>query len=708
MSYFIRTLFFLSISSSGLYYTNNITKSKFTFDLDYNILPKSIRQDSYFTEHYLYIKKLKEFTKIKFEEKFFQLTNEDFKKMTYKERIKFYRSLKHYLKLVKSNNNLLTSLIVDLEERLLLNKSFNNNYNIKITNDLTNLLIEEGLYITDVIENINNDSNTNKNNLNIYSCFYVESMQNLIKSYSQLVAYYQKIKLNKSNEINKHNANINLSKDQLNNFSKISEKVVKYLGSNNIIYFECKKLVENCNKYNKTILIDNVSETISNNSIVNNIDLPSENICDDNMILNINKYKDKSLNTDKQTVNIVFINGLNSTISKSWRVKKDNEFLFCKTKPSLISIYFRNIFNFICNKNLNTDLIIKEPYCLSKKNSKLNIQTNSNSLICNNLTDIKYEKEYNSKYIKLKEHIIDKYKYIKVLLYNNSETNDMNKKYQKLFDFIFATYNYKELWINEVLEKDLILNNKLNCNLYLGQIDSKLFAKDLGGIPDLTIEQMAHRLKLSIERKNILNNNNTKTIFVVHSMGGLILKEMIAQGLNTSNVNGVIFFSTPHFGSSVFASIANISKSSLSKYLSICDNDISEIAVDKEEIVNNMLQLGITNATNNICNNSRSYFENLNNLFINKNIPYCNIIETEKSYIYQIKKFIWIVKPESAMLSEKGLNNIAFNNIKNQKNINYFIKNRMHYDVCKMTNCIDEPYILFKDILNDYINTSKI
>ena len=72
-----------------------------------------------------------------------------------------------------------------------------------------------------------------------------------------------------------------------------------------------------------------------------------------------------------------------------------------------------------------------------------------------------------------------------------------------------------------------------------------------------------------LDRLNGLNIGNKPIIFICHSMGGLVAKEVLRQGLTggiadneaiAKNVRGIAFLSTPHTGADFAAFISNLQK----------------------------------------------------------------------------------------------------------------------------------------------------
>jgi triacylglycerol esterase/lipase EstA (alpha/beta hydrolase family) len=115
-------------------------------------------------------------------------------------------------------------------------------------------------------------------------------------------------------------------------------------------------------------------------------------------------------------------------------------------------------------------------------------------------------------------------------------------------DFINYTYSWPKDWLG------FDLNRK--CNIYGVNYNSILTYWDNVGDKNgnnNTIKMRSSDLKKQLEMANI---GKKPVIWVCHSMGGLILKQLLLNLSKTAEgssildkTRGIIFYSTPHLGS---------------------------------------------------------------------------------------------------------------------------------------------------------------
>ena len=362
--------------------------------------------------------------------------------------------------------------------------------------------------------------------------------------------------------------------------------------------------------------------------LLTNIDNVDKNEKTFNKIL----YPINHSSLNKTGINIIYINGLNSIPLNSWRVQSNKEYYFSKTWPSLHSCYFKSTLNFIFNTNF-----VAIPMNLENK-----------------LT--------NQELIKLKNQIED---------VNSSSY----KKFKNLFQL--RQRQFTNIWINTFFH-DYLLEKNIKANHFIAGIETKKFRKELQGIPDMSISELANRLLTSLKLHNI---ENEKCIFVCHSMGGLVFKEMLKQGMNSENIKGVVFFSTPHYGSSIFNDIAKYFTEKLIPFYKMSDCFIQEYALEYKEIENNLNDFFTTIACDEICLKPKSYFNELNSIFISKKIPHFCINEKLKSFVFESNEYFWIVEPESMCPSRD-----SYASDEEYNNMQIFIKDKKHFDVNKFAS----------------------
>ena len=238
------------------------------------------------------------------------------------------------------------------------------------------------------------------------------------------------------------------------------------------------------------------------------------------------------------------------------------------------------------------------------------------------------------------------------------------------------------MWINTYFDEDL-RKNGIDANHYLCCIETKIFLNELNGITNLSITDLADNLLKSLQKSGL---DKTPCIFITHSMGGLILKEMIKAGLNTEQIKGVVFFSTPHLGTDIFTQIAVAVSKRLIPIYKMANTEICQYSVYDEDKIDYISQFNVTKACHQICKSDFSYFKILQDVFESKNIPNFCFIENRKSFIFETNTFEDIVSESSAKISK-------------EKEFNIHTKNKFHHDIQKFTSKDDEDYQTFKSII---------
>jgi hypothetical protein len=206
-------------------------------------------------------------------------------------------------------------------------------------------------------------------------------------------------------------------------------------------------------------------------------------------------------------------------------------------------------------------------------------------------------------------------------------------------------------------------------------------------IPDFSLEDFAENIYQSLKKVGV---GKRPTIFICHSMGGLIGKKIILKyhkdGID-DNIKGVVFYSTPHKGSQIISSIFNILAMKLVDIKRIFETHSSELGMHQEDIKEQYLsKYEFSNATSEICFHGKTNFENDHLEFKKLGIKYINFNETEKTDIFQ-KNMVDVVEYDSRYLPETH---------------NYFLENKTHSTLQKFSpdNFEDKGY----DILVKFIN----
>ena len=235
--------------------------------------------------------------------------------------------------------------------------------------------------------------------------------------------------------------------------------------------------------------------------------------------------------------------------------------------------------------------------------------------------------------------------------------------YGKNLDRIFAFPIY-ELWIPIMFESKTFAGKKFRYLVTCAE--TKIFTQDLlaGNIPDFTLDQISERIYHSFKRAGI---GKRPVILICHSMGGLITKKVLnfakeeIKEMNVSsspsydllkNIRGVVFFSTPHYGSDVVTTLLDSGVNSLSKTLKQFETTSVEYGLQEEDIKNKFSDVPLTRATKEICLTPREVFEKEHEKFKGLKLDYICMIETEKTFIRGFYQYIHLVDPLSARLPE--------------------------------------------------------
>jgi hypothetical protein len=247
-----------------------------------------------------------------------------------------------------------------------------------------------------------------------------------------------------------------------------------------------------------------------------------------------------------------------------------------------------------------------------------------------------------------------------------------------------------KLWVPHMLEAETFKKQKIR---YLAStIETMYFAAEhrRKNIPDYSIEDFAENIYQSLRKVGV---GDKPTIFVCHSMGGLIGKKVILKfhenGIS-QNIKGVAFYSTPHYGSQIITTIFNLLAIKLIEMKNIFETNCSEHGMTREDIRDQYIsRYEFSKATSEICLNGKSNFEKEHIEFKKLGINYINFHETEKTDIYQ-RNMVHIVEPESRYLPETH---------------NYYLDNTSHSTLQKFSpnNFEDKGYDILVNFIRDML-----
>jgi hypothetical protein len=221
--------------------------------------------------------------------------------------------------------------------------------------------------------------------------------------------------------------------------------------------------------------------------------------------------------------------------------------------------------------------------------------------------------------------------------------------------FAFPVY---ELWIPSMFESSTFPSKKIRYLVTCAE--TKIFTQDLvsENIPDFTIDQISERIYNSFKRAGI---GRRPLIVICHSMGGLITKRVLKLAESDThnnnydlikNLRGVVFFSTPHFGSDVVTTLLDAGVKSISKIVKQFETTSVEYGLQEEDIKNKFSDVPLTNATKEICLTPKEIFIQQHEEFRKLNLNYICMLETEKTFIRGFNSYIHLVDPISATLPE--------------------------------------------------------
>jgi len=119
----------------------------------------------------------------------------------------------------------------------------------------------------------------------------------------------------------------------------------------------------------------------------------------------------------------------------------------------------------------------------------------------------------------------------------------------------------------------------------------------------------------------------------------------------SDNIKGVLFYSTPHYGSNIITIIFDIIALNLIKMKNIFETNSSELGLYKNEIHEKVSNIEFSNVTKEICFSGKDHFTNDHDKFKQIGIKYINLNETEKTNIFQ-GNLVDVVEYDSRFLPE--------------------------------------------------------
>ena len=109
-----------------------------------------------------------------------------------------------------------------------------------------------------------------------------------------------------------------------------------------------------------------------------------------------------------------------------------------------------------------------------------------------------------------------------------------------------------------------------------------------------SLDEIAKSLYFSMKHCNV---GEKPFLCVCHSMGGIIAKRILqlAKDCNNDkfleNIRGVVFFSTPHFGTDVLSNILNLFIDEYGKIFKVFQTTSNEYGLYKDDILHNLNSL---------------------------------------------------------------------------------------------------------------------
>ena len=239
---------------------------------------------------------------------------------------------------------------------------------------------------------------------------------------------------------------------------------------------------------------------------------------------------------------------------------------------------------------------------------------------------------------------------------------------------LYKPKTYKQ-WISILLENGVFKGYNIR---YLAiSNETRIFKYQLteDKIKDCSINEISKRYLDSLRIANCLKK---PTIFIGHSLGGILIKKIISKMTKKEkqSIKGIIFMSTPHFGSQNLIRIIPKIRSKLFNFLNLFNENLSVIEnslfEDDFDIDTKKYFSKIAKELN---YKPKKYFLKDHILLKKNKIKYISINENSKTLVTQINGYINFVDPINI-------------NLKGSRN--YSINNKNHYSLIKYNNENDE------------------
>jgi hypothetical protein len=260
---------------------------------------------------------------------------------------------------------------------------------------------------------------------------------------------------------------------------------------------------------------------------------------------------------------------------------------------------------------------------------------------------------------------------------------------------IFPVPSY-ELWVPPMFENVTFRGKKIRYMVTCAE--TKFFPHDLhkANIPDFSIDQISEKIYNSLKNAGV---GKRPLILICHSMGGLICKRVLnlakEEKYLLDQVKGVVFFSTPHFGSDIIHTLLEVGLKKYLKHFKTFETTSTEYGLDEEDIHQKLTDLKFTRATTDICMTPKEFFLKEHEIFKNLKLNYICLNETEKTWIKAFRRHVHIVEPESSYLPEAD---------------NYLLKGKVHSNLQKFSpdNFEEEGYSLLVNFIRRNFIFEKI
>ncbi|OII71998.1 uncharacterized protein cubi_01331 [Cryptosporidium ubiquitum] len=160
------------------------------------------------------------------------------------------------------------------------------------------------------------------------------------------------------------------------------------------------------------------------------------------------------------------------------------------------------------------------------------------------------------------------------ILDNNFQSNNIPE--YKEYNLNFKLNSDRNSNIISKLEKHnyliwprILLTENKNIKMFAIDYSHQIFNQNQSvTLKSISEEIYKKLLKANILPKDIKNHSEKNNIIICHSMGGILLKLIIANHPETvKSIKGIIFFGTPHFGTNLHSNIIKFFKKKVPSYL---------------------------------------------------------------------------------------------------------------------------------------------